>query len=216
MLYTCKQKGFTMLSVEFITLTSIYFLALLSPGQDFFLILRTALLHGYKLAWWSCFGIALGNTLYIALAYIGHETLIQFPFLLPTIELLGGLFLVYLGYILLTAPRPTYQRGIAHSLPSRLKLFNAGFLSAILNPKNTLFYLSILFTIVSPQTALHVKIAYAGWMISLLLVWDMFVAFLLGHQKASKLLDFLYPIQKIIGSGLILFGGYTLFIKLSA
>ncbi|MDD3343746.1 MAG: LysE family translocator [Sulfurospirillaceae bacterium] len=205
-----------MLSIEFFTLTSIYFLALLSPGQDFFLILRTALLHGYKLAWWSCFGIALGNTLYIALAYIGHETLIQFPLLLPTIELLGALFLVYLGYILITAPKPTYHQSVENSLPSRRKLFNTGFLSAILNPKNTLFYLSILFTIVSPQTSLYVKVVYAVWMISLLLLWDMFVAFLLGHQKASRLLALLYPIQKLIGGGLLLFGIYELYLKLLA
>lgn len=40
-------------SFEFLTLTSVYFLALLSPGQDFFLILKHALSHGYKKAWWG-------------------------------------------------------------------------------------------------------------------------------------------------------------------
>ena len=59
-----------MFEPQFFTLTSIYTLALLSPGQDFFLIVKHALTHGYKKAWWSCFGIASGNALSITLAYM--------------------------------------------------------------------------------------------------------------------------------------------------
>ena len=74
-------------SFEFLTLTSVYFLALLSPGQDFFLILKHALSHGYKKAWWGCLGIACGNGVYIALAYMGHEHLKRYETLLSFISL---------------------------------------------------------------------------------------------------------------------------------
>jgi len=198
------------MSTEFLTLTSVYFLALLSPGQDFFLILRNALQYGYKTAWWNCLGIALGNALYIALAYLGHGLLLDYPLLLPIIELGGAIFLIYLGYILINAPKPKFLQTLHTPKPSRQKLLSAGFFSALLNPKNTLFYLSILFTIVSFETSLHVRIFYALWMIVLLLAWDMAVALFFGNTKALKLLPWLNPLQKIVGVFLALFGFKTL------
>jgi len=192
-----------MFEVEFITLTSIYFLALLSPGQDFFLIIKHALTHGYKKAWWSCLGIASGNALYIALAYMGHAYLSQYPLIVSFIEIGGALFLLYLGCLLLFAPQPSLENSLHVKRQMAFKLFAQGFLSALLNPKNILFYFSLLFTIVKPETALHVKMVYAVWMVTMLLVWDMFVAFLFGNQRALRLLPYLNVVQKIVGIGLI-------------
>lgn len=192
-----------MLSTQFFTLTSIYFLALLSPGQDFFLIIKHALSHGYQKAWWSCVGIASGNALYIALAYIGHSLLSHYPFIISIIELGGVAFLFYLGCLLLLAPKPHMDasRQITNNLA--LKLFMQGLLSALLNPKNILFYFSLLFTIIDPTTDASVKVFYAVWMVGMLLVWDMGVALLFGNHKALKLLPYLGVVQKIIGVGLI-------------
>ena len=198
------------MSAEFLTLTSLYFLALLSPGQDFFLILRNALQHGYKTAWWNCLGIALGNAFYIILAYVGHGFVLDYPFIIPIIEFGGALFLMYLGYMLINAPKPKLAHNSHDPKPSRQKLLSTGFFSALLNPKNALFYLSILFTIVSFETSLHVRIFYALWMIVILLVWDMAVALFFGNTKALKLLPWLHPLQKIIGIFLALFGINTL------
>lgn len=198
------------MSAEFLTLTSVYFLALLSPGQDFFLILRNALQYGYKTAWWNCIGIALGNAFYIVLAYVGHGLLVDYPFIILIIEFGGALFLMYLGYMLINAPKPKLAQNSLDPKPSRYKLLSSGFFSALLNPKNALFYLSILFTIVSFETSLHVRIFYALWMIVLLLVWDMAVALFFGNTKALKLLPWLNPLQKIIGIFLALFGVKTL------
>ncbi|MBP6325086.1 MAG: LysE family transporter, partial [Sulfurospirillum sp.] len=192
------------------TLTSIYTLALLSPGQDFFLIVKHALTHGYKKAWWSCFGIASGNALYITLAYMGHTYLSHYPFIVSFIEIGGFLFLFYLGCLLLFAPKPNMNTSLHVSSKMAIKLFLQGLSSALLNPKNILFYFSILFTIVEPNTALHVKLFYGIWMVGLLVIWDMSVAMIFGNAKALKLLPYLYPLQKLIGLGLIGFAGVHL------
>ena len=197
-------------SSQLLTLSSIYFLALLSPGQDFFLIIKHALYHGYRKAWWSVLGIASGNALYIALAYMGHEFLAHYPLIVSSIELGGALFLAYLGFLLLFAPKPTLEKTLHVKSKIAFKLFIQGLLSALLNPKNILFYFSLLFTIIEPQTRLHVKIFYALWMVTMLLGWDMFIAFLFGNPKALSYLHWLYPLQKIIGLGLIGFSGVTL------
>lgn len=199
-----------MFEPQFFTLTSIYVLALLSPGQDFFLIVKHALTHGYKKAWWSCFGIASGNALYITLAYMGHTYLSHYPFIVSFIEIGGFLFLFYLGCLLLFAPKPNMNTSLHVSSKIAIKLFLQGLSSALLNPKNILFYFSILFTIVEPNTALHVKLFYGIWMVGLLVAWDMSVAILFGNSKALKLLPYLYPLQKLIGLGLIGFAGVHL------
>lgn len=203
-----------MFGLEFFTLTSIYFLALLSPGQDFFLIIKHALTHGYQKAWWCCVGIASGNALYILLAYMGHAYVSHFPLLVSLIEIGGALFLLYLGFLLLFAPKPSLENALHVKSKMAFKLFVQGLLSALLNPKNILFYFSLLFTIIKPETSLHVKMFYALWMIALLLVWDMFVALLFGNKKALKLFPYLFVVQKIVGSGLIAFGLHLLFIAL--
>ena len=195
-----------MFEPQFFTLTSIYFLALLSPGQDFFLIVKHALTHGYQKAWWSCLGIASGNALYITLAYMGHTYLSLYPFIVSFIEKGGFLFLIYLGCLLLLAPKPSMDSSLHVSTDTTRKLFFEGFSSALLNPKNILFYFSILFTIVEPTTAFHVKNFYGMWMVGLLLAWDMCVAMLFGNQKALTLFPYLYPLQKLIGLGLLGFG----------
>jgi threonine/homoserine/homoserine lactone efflux protein len=192
-----------MISTQFLTLTSIYFLALLSPGQDFFLIIKHALTHGYQKAWWSCLGIASGNALYIALAYVGHELLSDNPLIISFIELGGMAFLFYLGCLLLIAPKPHMNTSRQIQSNIALKLFMQGLLSALLNPKNILFYFSLLFTIIEPTTDAAVKVFYTVWMVGILLVWDMCVALLFGNQKALKLLPYLGWVQKVIGVGLI-------------
>ena len=192
-----------MFEPQFFTLTSIYFLALLSPGQDFFLIIKHALSHGYKKAWWSCLGIASGNALYIALAYIGYEFLSRYRMILSLVEMGGAAFLFYLGCLLFFAPKPRLENTLHVNAKMAFKLFVQGLFSAFLNPKNILFYFSLLFTIIQPETALHVKIFYAAWMIALLLVWDIFVAFLFGNQRALNLLPYLFIVQKVVGVGLI-------------
>lgn len=201
-----------MFEPQFFTLTSVYFLALLSPGQDFFLILKHALTHGYRKAWWSCVGIASGNAIYIALAYTLHTYLSQFPRFLSIIELGGAAFLFYLGCLLFFAPKPSVDTSLHVNQTVALKLLIQGLLSALLNPKNMLFYFSLLFTIIAPETLLHVKIFYAVWMIALLLVWDMSIAFFFGHSKALAFFPYLFWVQKSIGVGLI---GFSLHLVLT-
>lgn len=194
-----------MFYAEFLTLTTIYFLALLSPGADFFLIMKHALTHGYQKAWWVCLGIASGNALYIILAYMGHHLLVQFPLVMVVIELGGACFLLYLGVLLLLAGNVRVDTSLHVKQRLTSKLLLQGFFSALLNPKNMLFYFSLLFTIISPEQLLHVKIFYAFWMIGLLLIWDMFVTCIFGNKRALTLLPYLFVMQKMVGALLILF-----------
>lgn len=197
------------MSPEFITLTTLYFLALLSPGQDFFLIVSNALHQGYKKAWWSCMGIAFGNAIYIAIASIGH-TLFSDGFLFVFFQIGGALFLIYLGFVLLSTSHSVQEETHVY-VSTHFKLFMQGALSALLNPKNIIFYFSILFTIIPSQSTLHVKLLYGVWMVCLLLFWDMSIALLFGNPRAKVLLPYLFILQKAVGGVLICFACFELY-----
>lgn len=169
------------------------------------MIVKHALTHGYQKAWWSCWGIACGNTLYIAFAYIGHDYISAYPILVSYIEIGGVLFLLYLGFLLLFAPKQKLKNSLNVKSVIAIKLFMQGFFSALLNPKNILFYFSLLFTIIEPNTALHVKVFYALWMVIMLLAWDMVIALLFGNKKALGYVSYLGLVQKMIGIGFIAF-----------
>ncbi|WP_170909585.1 LysE family transporter, partial [Salmonella enterica] len=66
-----------------------HFMALLSPGPDFFLLVGYAVRYRLRGSVGLCLGIAAGNGLYILLVVIGSGLLRQTPLLFTIIELLG-------------------------------------------------------------------------------------------------------------------------------
>lgn len=63
-----------------------HFVALLSPGPDFFLLVGYAVRYRMRDSTGLCVGIAVGNGLYILLAIIGWGILRQLPCCLPLLS----------------------------------------------------------------------------------------------------------------------------------
>jgi threonine/homoserine/homoserine lactone efflux protein len=196
--------------MEFFILASAHFLALLSPGVDFFIIVQTTLRENRKKAFLVCVGIASANALYILVAVLGLEVIKQMPFVINTMKYLGGVYLIYIGYLLLKSKKIEIKK---EQTSLHIKsFFLLGFLSAFLNPKNIIFYFSLFSVIVSSQTSLHVKIFYGLWMSFTVLAWDALVVYMLGHQNIkSKLSGYIYQIEKSAGVILMFFGATLLF-----
>jgi threonine/homoserine/homoserine lactone efflux protein len=191
--------------MEFFILASAHFLALLSPGVDFFLIVHTTLKRPIKDALKVCFGIASANALYILMAVLGLEIIRDLYFVLTLLRYLGSGYLIYIGVMLLKAKKIEIKSD-KQSLHVK-SYFLLGFLSAFLNPKNILFYFSLFSVIVSVQTSLHVRVLYGLWMSFAVLAWDVFVVYLLGNKRVKNRLSFyIYHIEKVAGIVLISFG----------
>lgn len=194
--------------MEFILLAAAHFLALLSPGPDFFLILETSLRLPKKFGFALCMGIAAANGVYIILALAGHESLGSHFAINNFLQYAGGLFLVYVGISILRAgERELENRSVPVSRQGVGKKFCLGFCSAIANPKNGIFYLSLFTVMVSASTPLSWRILYGLWMCLVVLVWDMAIVCLL---RVARLRSFLggsiMIIDKISGTMLVLFG----------
>lgn len=91
----------TLFPAAFPALALSHFVALLSPGPDFFLLVGYAVRYRIRGSIGLCLGIAAGNALYIVLAIVGWGLLRQAPLLFLLIELLGA------GYLLWGQPADT-------------------------------------------------------------------------------------------------------------
>ena len=196
--------------MEFLLIASAHFLALLSPGPDFFLILQTALRLPTRFALAVCAGIASANAVYLLLAVLGLETVRQWTALMSLLRLFGAAYLLYIGTLLLRAPMRQLDGNEATAFvheQSMGRQFSLGFMSGILNPKNALFYLSLFTAMVSPQTSLSLRGFYAVWMVAVVLFWDMGVALIVGNGRVKRRLGaWVFRIEKASGLMLAVFG----------
>ncbi len=214
----------TLIPAAFPALALAHFLALLSPGPDFFLIIGHAVRHRLRGALFICLGIALGNALYICLAVSGWSIIRQMPALYRMLELAGVAYLAWLGFLLLRAsrqaaswqaesnqPAPSQttddqttanraaRKGHTSPLsPGRQVLTGLG--SALLNPKNAVFYLTLMTVILGPTATLPQQ-AFAGvWMTLLVFAWDAALAAAISLPGAQRALEKRIPlIERLAG-----------------
>ncbi|AMK31327.1 LysE family translocator [Pseudomonas mosselii] len=169
----------------FLLIATAHFLALLSPGPDFFLVARTSASAGWRVASGACVGIALANGVFIGAAFAGVSFLRDGSPLFVALQLAGCGYLLYIGQLFLRHAGKSGLTGAAAHASSHagswLNSLGMGFASGILNPKNALFYASLA-SMIASSSALA-KLAYGIWMFAIVLAWDLLVAVAIGNQR---------------------------------
>lgn len=190
----------------FLALALAHFVALLSPGQDFFLLAGHAVRYRLKGSAFICVGIALGNAVYIAVAITGWAGLRNNTELFTVIELLGAAYLIWIGLQLIRSKPQTIELTDQQaSIPSAYKQLIMGFSSAVLNPKNALFYMSLMTTILGSNVTLQQQLFCGAWMFMMVLIWDLFIAVFIGQQRVRQMLDNrVHQLER--GAGVVLIG----------
>ncbi|EPR9701715.1 LysE family translocator [Citrobacter freundii] len=185
-----------------------HFVALLSPGPDFFLLAGYAVRYRMRGSTGLCVGIAIGNGLYILLAIIGWGILRQLPLLFTIIELLGALYLLWIGSLLIRSRPQTLTGTDARSTcPGFGKQLLLGLGSSLLNPKNALFYLALMTALLGPSVTLLQQTMSGIWMTSVVLCWDLLIVMFIGlPQIQRRLTRGILWVERIAGGVLIIFG----------
>ena len=130
-----------------VTLFVLGFALAASPGPDSFLIVRNTLVEGRRIGFMTLLGNRIGLCAHLAAAIAGLSVALQnSPALYLGVRLLGAAYLVYLGASNLVSR----VRQAPSSVAARLELGMAsvtavrqGMLNNLLNPKVSLFFLSL-------------------------------------------------------------------------
>ncbi len=195
---------------QFFLIAAVHFLALLSPGPDFFLIARTSLASGWRNAGAACLGIALANGVFIATAFAGVAVLQPGSRLFTLLQMAGCGYLLYLGLLFIrhagkSALGVVASPGRAASAATTWRRAACmGFLSGILNPKNALFYASLAAMLTGPHASVGWKLAYGSWMFSIVLLWDLLIAALIGNPAVLRRFARALPWLERISGGVLI------------
>ncbi len=203
----------TLFPVAFPALALAHFVAILSPGQDFFLIVGHSIRHKLHGSRFICLGVALGNAVYIAIAILGWTGIRDNPVVFSAVEILGATYLLWIGSKLLKSKASdALLDAEQEKAPSAIKQLLLGLNSALLNPKNALFYMSLMAVILGNEVTLVQQIFCGVWMFLAVLLWDLLIAATIGQPRVQmNLKRSLHLVERGAGTVLICFG-MTLFI----
>jgi len=193
---------------QFLLIAAAHFLALLSPGPDFFLVARTSANAGWRVASGACLGIALANGAFICAAFTGVSVLRDGSALFIALQLAGCAYLLYIGQLFLRhAGRSSLtQAGASKTASGWLASLGMGFASGVLNPKNALFYASLASLVATSPAWL--KLLYGCWMFTAVLAWDLLVALAIGNQRVLRRFGEVLPwLERASGVLLMLLAG---------
>jgi threonine/homoserine/homoserine lactone efflux protein len=191
------------------TVVIAHLLALLSPGPDFMLVVKSAVKNSREKAIGVALGISIANGIYITLCIVGVGSLLAKSLIIMTIlKLFGGLFLLYIAVMAMKTKKSDYrflnEEIIVSNTQNRnsfVKEFLVGFGSGILNPKNIIFYLSIFSLVLTNKVGLGFKIGLGIWMTFIVFAWDGFIIYVLSKKEVKKMFSrFTFYIDKIAGT----------------
>ncbi|MGP2657289.1 LysE family translocator [Malaciobacter sp. WC5094] len=171
---------------EFLILASALFIALLSPGPDFAMILKQSVSYGKRASIFSSIGIGLGVSIHLVYTLLGIGFIISKSIILFNIvKYLGAVYLIYLGFMSLKSKGMKLQNGEIDQKEnmSDFKSFSIGFLCNALNPKATLFFLSMFTVVINIDTPMYIQAIYGLFCMFATIIWFICLSLFLSHSK---------------------------------
>lgn len=199
-----------------IKIVPIFTLAMISPGPDFVLISSMALSRGHKAAMQAAAGIAVGVMVYVALTLWGFSLVVHMiGDWIWIVRVLGGLYLIYLGYQLWCASlqqQPEHPAATETISKRQNHPFWTGFVTNMTNPKAFAFFTSIFAVALDEPANLATQLTVTVVLMLMPFLWFTAVGYCLSappmqqaYRRWSKWID------RAAGTFLALFGLKMLF-----
>ncbi|MCY1393374.1 Threonine efflux protein [compost metagenome] len=172
---------------EFLTVALIHLLAVASPGPDFAVVVRESVTHGRRAGTWTAFGVGTAIFLHVGYSLLGIGLIVsQSIVLFNALKWLAAAYLIYIGIKALRAgPAAPAAADVAVDPVERTPrgAFVAGFMTNGLNPKATLFFLSLFTVVINPHTPLAIQAGYGVYLAVATGLWFCLVAMLFSQQR---------------------------------
>ncbi len=175
---------------QFLTIALVHLVAVASPGPDFAIIVRQSITYGRKTALWTSLGVGSGILIHVGYSLLGIGLIVsQSIAVFSIMKLAGALYLIYLGSKALRA-KPMNRAEVTATkrdhLPTTLQALRTGFFTNGLNPKATLFFLSLFTVVIDPATPLIIQAGYGLYMALATALWFSGLSLLFGHATVRR------------------------------
>lgn len=194
-------------------------LAAISPGPDFFIVLRNSLSYSRKSGLMTALGVSLALIIHLCYTLVGLGVLIaESPFLYILLKYTGVGYLFFIGSSgLISSFRKSPALDLKYSKSfneiSTFKALRQGFLTNLLNPKAAIFFISLFSQFIDSNTPIFLRVEYAFINWSITLSWFLFLSYLITSKGfIGKINHFRIYIDRIMGGALMLLGIKLLFV----
>jgi RhtB (resistance to homoserine/threonine) family protein len=192
------------------TVALVHLLALISPGPDFIMCVRNALTYSRKTGIYTAIGFGAGISIHIlycvaGLALIISKSIIVFNFF----KFLGAGYLIYIGFKSITSKSSHLEIKDQEKKKdiSPLAAIKIGFLTNALNPKATLFFLSLFTMVISPDTPSLILGILSAIMIIETIIWFSLVSIFMTQKRIRSAFEKSQNLfNRTLGGLLILLG----------
>jgi len=194
---------------QFLSIVIVHFLAVISPGPDFTIVLKQSIENGKRSAFYTSLGISIGILVHVFYCIIGIGYFISNNiYVYNIIKYLGVIYLLYIGFSSFISKKKNVfnkSNNLRYKIDKYLhNPFIAGLLTNIFNPKATLFFLSLFVYIIDPDTSLGLQIFYGIWMCVITGIWFCFVSILINSNYFKKIItEYSSIIDRLLGLVLI-------------
>ena len=175
----------------------------LSPGPDVFLILRLATKSRAN-ALAAVAGVSAGVTLWVTLTVFGAAAVLTtFPSLVGAIQLVGGLWLLYMAYGLAKSAReqwgqPPITIAEARTIGSPLDSFRQGLFTNLSNPKVVVYFSAIMAPLMPTSAPLWFSLVLIVLIVGEVLLLHGLVGVTVSTEKIKR---------RLLGAGAYIDGG---------
>lgn len=192
------------------TVALLNLLAAVSPGPDFVMTVRNSLCYSRRSGIFTGLGISTALMVHLFYCAAGVGYLISTSVLLfSLLKLLGAGYLIWMGINSILAKHSKIDLNADHAAKdlTQMQAFKMGFLTNVLNPKATLFFLSLFTLVIGSATPLYVILVISAIIILTAFGWFTVVSIFLAQQNVQRVfLKYESIINRTLGGFLIFLG----------
>ena len=172
----------------FLAVALLHLMAAISPGPAVLMAARTGVTEGLRTGAFLAMGIGAGGVIWAMAALFGLNLVFQAaPALLWSLKIIGGLYLLYLGWgMWRDAARPLDTTATGRPPRSPAAAFRLGLITQLANPKPAVLFSAIFIGTVPPGTPLWVYAALLAVVFLNETLWNILVARIFSFDRTRQ------------------------------
>lgn len=190
------------------TIALVHLLGAMSPGPDFVMSVHNSLSYSRRTGIFTAIGFGLGVAVHVTYCIAGIAVIIaRSVMIFSIIKYLGAAYLFFIGIRSVFAGSSGMEIAEERKKEdiSPIAAVRIGFLTNILNPKATLFFLGLFTMVISPSTPRSILVAAGVIMVINTALWFSFVAVFLNQRFVRSFLGrFQSYFNRAFGGALVL------------